>query len=128
MIAAVRINDLRALKQDKFDFKKLIRLCEELNSAYGNGCYLATIMLTRAIIDHVPPLFGMKTFTEVANNYAGAKSFKDVMQHLDATARKIADLHLHGHIRGQETLPSPQQVSFGPALDLLLAEIVRIKP
>jgi hypothetical protein len=48
------------------------------------------------------------------------------MQNLDASARKIADLHLHGHIRKQEALPVPQQVNFAQGLDLLLAEIVRI--
>jgi hypothetical protein len=126
VIAESRLSTLRTLKHPKYDFRKLIRLCEELNTVYGNGCFVAAIMLTRAIIDHVPPLFGAKTFTEVANNYAGPKSFKETMQQLDAAARKIADLHLHTQIRSPETLPSPQQVSFGPALDVLLAEIIRL--
>jgi hypothetical protein len=108
--------------------RNLIILCEELNTAYGNGCFLATIILTRAIIDHVPPLFGMKILPEVSNNYAGTQSFKGAMQHLDAMAGKIGDLHLLGDIRSQEALPTPQQVNFGPALDLLLSEIVRINP
>lgn len=28
-------------------------------------------MLTRALIDHVPPVFGCQSFVELANNYAG---------------------------------------------------------
>jgi len=84
-------------------------------------------MLTRALVDHVPPLFGVRTFSEVANNYiGGSKSFKDTMHHLDTAAKKIADGFLHTQIRKSETLPTAQQVGFGPALDLLLAEIVRI--
>jgi hypothetical protein len=50
------------------------------------------------------------------------------MKQLDLMARNIADLYLHEHIRGAEALPLPQQVNFGPALDLLLQEIVRITP
>lgn len=90
-------------------------------------CYLGTAMLTRGLLDHVPPVFGMKSFSEVANNYAGGgKSFKGTMQHLESGARNIADSHLHGQIRRKETLPEPQQVDFRAGLDALLAEIVRI--
>jgi hypothetical protein len=84
-------------------------------------------VLTRALLDHVPPVFGVKSFSEVANNYiGGSKSFKDTMLHLDTAAKKIADGFLHTQIRRSETLPTAQQVNFGAPLDLLLAEIVRI--
>jgi hypothetical protein len=122
-----RLAELRALKSPKFDFKKLIRLCEELNIASREDSYLAIGMLTRALLDHVPPVFGVKSFSEVANNYVGGtKSFKDTMLHLDTGAKKIADGLLHTQIRKSETLPNRQQVNFGPALDVLLGEIVRI--
>ncbi len=48
------------------------------------------------------------------------------MHHLENAARKVADAHLHTPIRKSETLPVPQQVNFGPQIDVLLAEIVRI--
>jgi len=38
-----------------FDFRKLVRLSEEINKAYSEGCYFATAMLTRGLLDHVPP-------------------------------------------------------------------------
>jgi hypothetical protein len=69
-IAEGRIDELRKLPSPDFDFPKLIRLCEELNLSYDNGNYYATAMLTRGVIDHVPPLFGHTTFTQVANNYS----------------------------------------------------------
>jgi hypothetical protein len=126
-IAESRLAELRTLSDPRFDFKKLIRLCEEINISFRAGCYLATAMLTRALLDHVAPIFGTKSFAEVANNYAGgSKSFKGTMQHLDTGARNIADGHLHGQIRKQETLPEAQQVDFRSGLDALLAEIVRI--
>jgi hypothetical protein len=71
LIAETRLDELRALSSSQFDFKKLIRLCEEINTAYGEQCYFATAMLTRGILDHVPPVFGFRTFAEVANNYSG---------------------------------------------------------
>jgi hypothetical protein len=127
MVADSRLAELRALKSPQFDFQKLIRLCEELNTASREDCYLSIGMLTRALLDHVPPVFGVKSFSEVANNYiGGSKSFKDTMLHLDTAAKKIADGFLHTQIRRSETLPTAQQVNFGAQLDVLLGEIVRI--
>ena len=127
LISESRLAELRALKSPDFDFQKLIRLCEELNTAFQEECYFATAMLTRGLLDHVPPVFGFKTFSEVANNYAGGgKSFKETMQHLENAARKVADAHLHMPIRKSETLPTAQQVNCGQQLDMLLSEIVRI--
>jgi hypothetical protein len=34
------------------------RLSEEINVVYGEGCFFATAMLTRGVLDHVPPVFG----------------------------------------------------------------------
>jgi hypothetical protein len=126
LVANSRLDELRACTPIKLDFKKLIRLCEELNTAYSQGCYLAVIMLTRSLLDHVPPVFGKTTFAEVVNNYSGGKSFTESMQFLQGAARKIADAHLHRPMRAAETLPTPQQVNFASHLDVLLEEIVRI--
>jgi hypothetical protein len=74
----------------------------------------------------VPPVFGLRTFAEVANNYSGGgKSFKETMQHLENASRRVANAHLHMPIRNSETLPNPQQINCGQQLDVLLAEIVR---
>ncbi|MFC2015530.1 hypothetical protein ACFLUM_01210 [Chloroflexota bacterium] len=121
-----RLDELRGIEVSSFDLTKLIRLCEELNSCYANECHFATAMLTRAILDHVPPIFGFKSFREVANNYRGGSSFRDCMQHLDNFSRKIADSFLHMHIRGKETLPNATQVDSSSELDALLSEVVRI--
>jgi hypothetical protein len=122
-----RILELRSLPKDQWDFAKLVQLCIELNdvSASEKTNY-ATAMLVRAIVDHVPPLFGMKNFSQVADNYGGTSSFKGSMQHLNRSMRNIADGILHEQIRSKESLPSPQQVDFRQDLDRLLGEIVRI--
>jgi hypothetical protein len=121
-----RINELKGISDDQFDFAKLIRICEEINICFAGECYLAIIMLIRSMLDHVPPIFKCRSFAEVANNYSGARSFKEAMQHLEVSSRKIADYYLHGQIRPSESLPNVTQIDFSNGLDLLLAEIARI--
>ena len=112
-------------KSGKWDFSRLLQMLTELDSAFSVENYISVILLVRAILDHVPPIFNQKTFGEVANNY-GTKSFKDSMSHLENSSRKIADSYLHTRIRNKETLPNKTQVNFSNDLDVLLAEIVRI--
>jgi hypothetical protein len=120
-----RLDEIRGLPRDRLDFRRLVRLCEELNNSYRQGNYHSVALLTRAILDHVPPVFACRTFAEVANNYGGSRSFREAMESLQNTARKIGDLHLHTPIRGSEVLPTATQVNFSNTLDLLLGEIVR---
>lgn len=121
-----RIEELRGLAPRGFDLSKLVKMCEELNLCFSIECYFAVAMLVRAILDHVPPIFGYKSFSEFACNYAGAKSFKQSMANLENSSRKIADHHLHVQIRKSETLPNRTQVNFSNDVDVLLSEIVRI--
>lgn len=122
-----RLEELRTLKSPKYDLSKLVRLCEELNTTSNDECYYSIAMLIRAILDHVPPLFGYKSFAELANNYkAGGQSFKRCMQHLENSSRRIADSHLHTQIRKNESLPNRTQVNFSSDLDMLLGEVVRV--
>ena len=128
LIAPSRIDELRGCVPANLDFRKLIRLCEEINICAEKQCWYAVAMLIRAILDHLPPVFRLAKFEHVVANYAGGRSFKETMEHLQETARKIADAHLHERMRPSEVLPTPQQVNCGQQLDILLAEIVRITP
>ena len=128
LIAPSRIDELRSCAPANLDFKKLIRLCEEINISAEQRCWYAVAALTRAILDHVPPALGQQKFEHVVANYAGTKSFKDAIRHLDEASRKIADAHLHERMRPSEVLPTLQQVNCGQQLDALLGEIVRITP
>lgn len=125
----MRIAAIEALKSSRWDFSKLAQLCKELNAVHTSECHYATAMLIRAIADHVAPVFGLKSFSQVASNYSGGgSSFKKSMEHLNNSLRNIADGMLHEQIRRSETHPSPQQVEFRQDLDRLLGEIVRIVP
>lgn len=119
-----RLSELRNIKNSDFDLSKLIKFCEELNFTFLFENYLSVGMLMRAIIDHIPPIFGYSKFNEVTNNY-GSKSFKKSMEHLNKSLRNISDSYLHTHIRKKETLPNKTQINFSSDMDVLLSEIVR---
>jgi hypothetical protein len=120
-----RIEEIIEIKNRNFDFTKLIALLKELNFAYENECFLTVPLLIRAIIDHIPPIFGKDNFKEVCGNY-GTLSFRENITHLEKSSRKIADSFLHVQIRNKETLPNKTQINFHQNLDVLLGEIVRI--
>ena len=121
-----RIEEIQKLSLTSFDLCRLLQLCKELNIAHKNQSYLSIGLLTRSLLDHIPPLFNCKNFDEVANNYSGTKSFKESMQNLQNSSRKIADSFLHTQIRNKEILPTFTQVDFTNDLDVLLGEIIRI--
>ncbi len=122
-IAISRIAELKAITSKRYDPKRLIQLCEEVNLCYTNDCYIATIILTRTILDHVAIVFGKKSFAEVASNY-GSKSFKEAMLHLENSSRKIADSNLHSSMRKEDTLLTGTQVNFSQNIDMLLGELI----
>ncbi len=124
-----RIAALRAIEDSECDLTRLIELCREINVAASNECHMATAMLLRTIIDHVPPVLDCESFAEVANNYGGAptpRSFKASMRRLQESSRNIADMHLHSPISPREDLPTEVQVNFAADLDVLLGEVIRV--
>ena len=125
-VAEERIAELAEIEKPKFDTAKLIRLLRELNVAYSSDSHFTVGILVRATLDHVPPVFGCTSFTEVANNYKGTKSFKGAMQRLNDSLRNLADSYLHVQIRKIESLPTMNQVDFRAELDALLYEVSRL--
>lgn len=118
-----RIEALKAAASP-FDLRKLIALCEELNQNWQAGNFYSVAYLSRALIDHVPPILGCGNFDEVSNNYGGDKSFKKAMEHLNKTLKQIADLHIHKQVSGKLQTTAMTQVDFRQDLDLLLAELL----
>ena len=99
---------LKAVKGARLDFRKLVKMCEELNDAYSRGNYISSALLLRAIINHVPPVFGKTTFSEVVAH--SGRSVKGILARLNEEARPIADLHAHFLMRPAEHLPSKNQL------------------
>jgi hypothetical protein len=128
-ISTSRIHELRNVNSQKFDLVRLIKLCEEVNTNYKLKNYMSMVIICRAILDHVPPIFSFDSFDKVANNYGGSKKNKSIkgnLSHLNISLRNIADKYLHQVIRTSEALPNETQINFSQDLDVLLEEIVRL--
>jgi hypothetical protein len=126
-VAIVRMEALRRIEHVEFDCTRLVCLCEELNACAAGRHAHAVILLTRAILDHIPPVFGVSSFAEVASNYGGGgKSFKASAERLEKQARKVADRMLHQTIRSREVAPEMQEVEFSRELETVLAEVCRL--
>ena len=107
----------------KFDLSKIIQFCEELNSSFNTGNYLASSLLLRALINHIPPIFGHTTFQQVISQVS--KSRRELFKPLDDVARDVADLHTHDVIRHKEILPTKNQIEpFKANLEFLLQEVL----
>ncbi|HET8684309.1 MAG TPA: hypothetical protein VFM54_20895, partial [Micromonosporaceae bacterium] len=61
VVDAIRMQTGRS----RYDYGKLLRLVEELNDSYRRGNAYASLALLRAILDHVPPIFGCADFSAV---------------------------------------------------------------
>lgn len=124
-----RIQQLKNLDQTKYDLSKLIKLCEELNINYSFQNFYSIALVTRALIDHISPIFEFNTFREFANGYKSEKnerSFKKSMMHLDISLRNIGDSSIHSQARRSESLPTETQIDFRNDLDVLIGEIIRV--
>lgn len=122
-VALRRLGEMKAVSGVKWDMSRLIELCRELNIVVENECHLATAYLQRAILDHVPPIFGFENFEQVASNHGG-KSIKSAMKRLQTALRDAADLNIHLHIRRKDSLPTFSQVNFRSEIDMLLSEVI----
>jgi hypothetical protein len=117
------IEDLRKSSNKKQDLTKVVRFCEELNSSFSSGNYLASTLLIRALLNHIPPVFGHTTFQQVVSQ--SGRSVKELLKPLEEIARDVADLHTHSLIRHKESLPTKSQVEpFKANLEVLLHEVI----
>ena len=117
------IAELKTIKDSKFDLSKLIKMCEELNDSYARANYIASALLIRSVMNHVPPIFGENDFNNVVAQ--SGRSIKAVLKRLNEEARPIADLHAHFMIREKESLPSKNQLEpYKPGFEVLLHEVI----
>ena len=119
------LEELRLIKTDDFDITKLVRMCEELNDSYNRGNLISSILLLRAILNHVPPIFGKKTFAQVVAS--SGRSAKNILGKLEDDARPIADFHNHILIRKKEHCPTISQLDpYKSCFEVLIQEIITL--
>jgi hypothetical protein len=76
-------------------------LLTELNDNFSRSNAYACHVLLRALLDHIPPMFGYQSFGEVANNFPWGRTDKQYMRRL-ADFRLQADDALHRQISTQD--------------------------
>lgn len=89
--------------------ERLFGLLDELNDNHTRGNVYACHMLLRAVLDHIPPLFGCKRFSEVANNRSWGATDERYVKGL-VTFRAQADDALHRHISRRHDALVPSDV------------------
>lgn len=106
----------------KLDVAFLVQMCREINSCFAHGNLVATMLLMRAVLNYVPPLFGHETFAQVVANIG--RSLKEGFDQLENGLRKVADYQTHRRIGPVELYPSPAQVEpYKPPFELLLQQV-----
>lgn len=108
----------------QYDLILLSKLCREINASYSQGNHIATILLMRAVLNYIPPIFGQETFAQVVAN--AGRSLKPVFGTLEEGLRKIADYHTHRRIDNSNMYPSSAQIEpFKPQFELLVQEAIQ---
>jgi hypothetical protein len=101
----------------------LVRVLREINSSFAHGNVVGTVLLMRAVLNHVPPVFGYQSLEQVVANVG--RSLKDSYSHLEDGLRKIADFHTHKRIDQTDTYPSRAQVEpYKPQFEVLLQNVL----
>lgn len=122
-IAERRINELRSMRSDEFDLRRLVQMCEELNLAAANESYIAMGALQRTIIHHVPPVFRAKNFETVVAQ-APKGSFKRHMEHLLGSLKNVADQVLHVQAGKSSSPVELPDVNCGLAINELIQKVI----
>ena len=109
-----------------YDCSRLIRYCEEINDNYERGNYAAVGFLSRAIVDHIPPIFNQKNFAGVAAQLPGERhvSFKKSCEALDKSLKNIVDRSIHKQMDSVDIPPFPEEINFSQDLNTVLARVV----
>jgi hypothetical protein len=85
----------------QLDCTKLVQLISELNDNYSQGNGYGAHTLLRAILDHIPPMFGYKNFAAVASNCRRSQTDKRYM-------RKLLDVKLQADdVLHRQISPTP---------------------
>jgi hypothetical protein len=112
-------------KHDSFNYKKLIKILGELNYNFAAGYQYASSMLIRAVLDHIPPIFGYTSFEEVVNNYSWDKTDKEYMKKL-LDFKNNADDALHRQISEDQDLLEMDNLPNSNRINRLLQECLKI--
>jgi hypothetical protein len=120
---------LRAKAENgKFDLSKLLALTEELNESYANKQTYSCLALVRAILDHVPPIFGCGSFDDMVRSYSSPTWTRTDKDHAKSLrdCRGLGHDALHRMISKNVDPLSMEDVPAPARLRVLLREVVEL--
>ncbi|TNC23726.1 hypothetical protein [Amycolatopsis alkalitolerans] len=109
----------------KWNLKKLLQLLRELNENYASENVYACHALLRAILDHVPPIFGQPNFGSVASQYRPRSSDKKYSENLEKF-RLQADDAMHRQVREREDILQFDDLPLRAWVNRLVDEVIAI--
>lgn len=119
------IDELEELGSTSWQLGKLVSMLRELNANYAAEHTYSCLMLCRAIIDHVPPLFGRASFTDVVSQVKGTTD-KNYLRLLKES-RFIGDDVLHRRIGKKPDLVEfhdvPPRLGINTLIRLVITEL-----
>lgn len=118
------IIDAFITRKDKFNYKKLNHMVDDLNENYNKQRQYACAMLIRAILDHVPPLLGFVNFEQVVNEYQWNRTDKALMKSLLDFKDDAHDV-LHRRISEDEDLLELNNLPNSNRFNRLLQECLK---
>lgn len=107
----------------QWDCAKLLVLLRELDDNYRAGNAYAAHALLRALLDHVPPIFGQSSFAQVANNHQWGRTDGRYVKRLVAF-RDQADDVMHRQIARIPCVLSLEDMPARAAVNRFLAGCV----
>jgi hypothetical protein len=117
------IAELEALDTPALSTVKLVELLRELNLAFANDMPFACSALLRAIMDHVPPGFGVGGFAHVVSNLKWTGTDKKWLKGL-ADFRVQGDDVMHRQIDKGRSWIDMHDIPAANALNALLGGLV----
>jgi len=117
------LDQLRGIEGAAWDTSKLIALADELDTCVRTGCVFAAHAVLRTLLDHVPPLFGQKTFAGVASSHPWGKTDGRYLNRLNSF-RTQGDDALHRQISTRPDLLMIDDLPEGAAVNALLQACV----
>jgi hypothetical protein len=116
------ITRLEKVPATTFSTRFLVGVIREINACFASGSIIATLLLMRTILNHVPPIFGESTFEAVVGQ--ANRSVKKSHANLQESLRNVADLHAHQIAKKAHSYPSSLQVeSYRADFEILLQQV-----
>lgn len=109
------------IKNDGYNYKKLVSLLEELNYNYAHQNAYSCSLLIRTILDHIPPIFGFSDFSLVVQNGGWGETDKKYMKLL-LDFKNHGDDSAHRQIGRTADLIEFSDILFPNPLNRLLQE------